>query len=172
MEEHSLDPEDVGKQSHFDKNKVIYSYLHSRHIAIHCRVYRTKMFNEYGKYYLIWNSWHVLLFKKKNLNNDISERAKAFWKKEDIDDLFNVVFGYLDNLKRVLKKNTATDRGWTLPLFHVTIRTCDQLPAVINKSSCLSTRICSGLKAAGGFELFSVRFKSGLFCGSGGHWFR
>lgn len=111
-------------------------------------------------------------FKKNYLNNALSERAKAFWKKEDIDDLFNVVFGYLDNLKRVLKKNTATDRGWTLPLFHVSIRTCDQLPAVINKSSCLSTRICSGLKAAGGFELFSVRFKSGLFCGSGGHWFR
>uniref|UniRef100_A0A674PAH2 Pre-SET domain-containing protein n=1 Tax=Takifugu rubripes TaxID=31033 RepID=A0A674PAH2_TAKRU len=44
-------------------------------------------------------------------NNALSERAKAFWKKEDIDDVFHVVFGYLGNLKRVLKKNTATDRG-------------------------------------------------------------
>lgn len=53
MEEDSLDPEYVGKQSHFDKNKVIYSYLHSRPIAIHCGVYRTKMFSVYGIYCLI-----------------------------------------------------------------------------------------------------------------------
>lgn len=111
-------------------------------------------------------------YNNNYLNIALSERAKAFWKKEDIDDVFHVVFGYLDNLKSVLKKNTATDRGWTLPLFHVIIRMCDQLPVVINKSDYLSTRICSGLKAAGGFELFSVRYKSGLFCGSGGHRFR
>lgn len=48
----------------------------------------------------------------------LSERAKAFWKKEDVDHLFNVIFGYLDHLKGVLKKNTATDKGWTLSVFH------------------------------------------------------
>lgn len=48
----------------------------------------------------------------------LSERAKAFWEKEDIDDVFNVIFGYLDRLKRVLKKNTATDKGWILSVFH------------------------------------------------------
>lgn len=48
----------------------------------------------------------------------LSERAKAFWEKEDVDDVFNVIFGYLDHLKGVLKKNTATDKGWTLSVFH------------------------------------------------------
>lgn len=47
----------------------------------------------------------------------LSERAKAFWEKEDIDDVFDVVFGYLNHLKRVLKKNTATDKGLTLSVF-------------------------------------------------------
>lgn len=49
---------------------------------------------------------------------DLSERAKAFWEKEDIDDVFNGIFEYLDHLKRVLKKNTATDKGRTLSVFH------------------------------------------------------
>lgn len=43
----------------------------------------------------------------------LSERAKAFWAKEDVDEIFDTVFEYLDHLKSVLKKNTATDKGWT-----------------------------------------------------------
>lgn len=57
------------------------------------------------------------LIQDSNLNNALSERAKAFWEKEDIDDVFDVVFGYLNHLKRVLKKNTATDKGLTLSVF-------------------------------------------------------
>ncbi|XP_047195019.1 histone-lysine N-methyltransferase SETDB2 isoform X2 [Hippoglossus stenolepis] len=38
------------------------------------------------------------------------ERAQAFWAEEDVDQLFNGVLSYLDHLKRVLKKNTATDK--------------------------------------------------------------
>uniref|UniRef100_H3CM86 SET domain bifurcated histone lysine methyltransferase 2 n=1 Tax=Tetraodon nigroviridis TaxID=99883 RepID=H3CM86_TETNG len=41
-----------------------------------------------------------------------SERAKAFWEKEDIDDVFDRIFKYLNHLKRVLKKNTATDKEY------------------------------------------------------------
>lgn len=40
-----------------------------------------------------------------------SERAKTFWAEEDVDQVFNGVFEYLDHLKRVLKKHTATDKG-------------------------------------------------------------
>ncbi|TNM94068.1 hypothetical protein fugu_002244 [Takifugu bimaculatus] len=50
--------------------------------------------------------------EEDSLDPEDVERAKAFWKKEDIDDVFHVVFGYLGNLKRVLKKNTATDREY------------------------------------------------------------
>ncbi|XP_023252192.1 histone-lysine N-methyltransferase SETDB2-like isoform X1 [Seriola lalandi dorsalis] len=38
------------------------------------------------------------------------ERAKAFWAGEDVDQAFDGVFEYLNHLKRVLKKNTATDK--------------------------------------------------------------
>ncbi|XP_068458165.1 histone-lysine N-methyltransferase SETDB2 [Clinocottus analis] len=38
------------------------------------------------------------------------DRAKAFWAEEDVDQVFSGVFEYLDHLKRVLKKNTATDK--------------------------------------------------------------
>ncbi|CAB1429614.1 unnamed protein product [Pleuronectes platessa] len=38
------------------------------------------------------------------------ERAQAFWAEEDVDQMFKGVSSYLDHLKRVLKKNTATDR--------------------------------------------------------------
>ncbi|XP_029377631.1 histone-lysine N-methyltransferase SETDB2 isoform X1 [Echeneis naucrates] len=38
------------------------------------------------------------------------ERAKAFWAEEDVDQVFNKVFQYLNQLKGVLKKNTATDK--------------------------------------------------------------
>lgn len=40
-----------------------------------------------------------------------SERAKTFWAGEDVDHIFTDVFDYLDHLKRVLQKNTATDKG-------------------------------------------------------------
>ena len=45
-----------------------------------------------------------------------SERAQAFWAEGDVDQLFTGVLSYLDHLKRVLKKNTATDKGWTFYL--------------------------------------------------------
>lgn len=38
------------------------------------------------------------------------EEAKAFWAEEDVDQVFDGVYDYLDHLKRVLKKNTATDK--------------------------------------------------------------
>lgn len=41
------------------------------------------------------------------------ERAKAVWAKEDVDDIFDTVLEKLDHLKKVLKKKTATDKGWT-----------------------------------------------------------
>ena len=43
-----------------------------------------------------------------------SERAKAFWEKSDVDKVFSKVLGHLNHLKMVLKKNTATDKGWGL----------------------------------------------------------
>lgn len=39
------------------------------------------------------------------------EQAKTFWAKEDVDQVFSSVFVYLDHLKKVLKTNTATDKG-------------------------------------------------------------
>lgn len=70
--------------------------------------------------FLLLTSETLLKVKMYPLNKYIhySERAKAFWEKEDVDDVFNVIFGYLDHLKGVLKKNTATDKGWTLSVFH------------------------------------------------------
>lgn len=41
------------------------------------------------------------------------ERAKAVWAKVDVDDIFDAVLEKLDHLKKVLKKKTATDKGWT-----------------------------------------------------------
>ncbi|XP_039997722.1 histone-lysine N-methyltransferase SETDB2 isoform X1 [Xiphias gladius] len=38
------------------------------------------------------------------------ERAKTFWAEQDVDRAFNGVFDYLDHLKKVLKKNKATDK--------------------------------------------------------------
>lgn len=36
-----------------------------------------------------------------------------FWVGEDVDEVFDTMFVYLEHLKRALKKNTATDKGWT-----------------------------------------------------------
>ncbi|XP_028255535.1 histone-lysine N-methyltransferase SETDB2-like isoform X2 [Parambassis ranga] len=41
-----------------------------------------------------------------------AERAKAFWSEEDVEQVFSGVFLYLDHLKGVLKRNTATDREY------------------------------------------------------------
>ncbi|XP_068586681.1 histone-lysine N-methyltransferase SETDB2 isoform X1 [Cebidichthys violaceus] len=49
---------------------------------------------------------------EENLDPHEVERAKAFWSEEDVDQVFNDVFVYLDHLKRVLKKNTATDKEY------------------------------------------------------------
>ncbi|XP_036946699.1 histone-lysine N-methyltransferase SETDB2 isoform X2 [Acanthopagrus latus] len=40
------------------------------------------------------------------------ERAKTFWAGKDMDQVFTDVFDYLDHLKRVLQKNTATDKEY------------------------------------------------------------
>ncbi|KAG7502414.1 hypothetical protein JOB18_019382 [Solea senegalensis] len=38
------------------------------------------------------------------------ERAQRFWAEQDLDLVFSSVSSYLDHLKRVLNKNTATDK--------------------------------------------------------------
>lgn len=40
-------------------------------------------------------------------------RAKYVWDNEDVDDVFDTVLEYLDHLRGVIKKKTATDKGWT-----------------------------------------------------------
>uniref|UniRef100_A0A8D0AS00 Histone-lysine N-methyltransferase SETDB2 n=1 Tax=Sander lucioperca TaxID=283035 RepID=A0A8D0AS00_SANLU len=42
----------------------------------------------------------------------LSLRAKTFWAEEDVDQVFDGIFDYLDYLKRVLKKNAATDKEY------------------------------------------------------------
>ncbi|XP_031695809.1 histone-lysine N-methyltransferase SETDB2 isoform X2 [Anarrhichthys ocellatus] len=49
---------------------------------------------------------------EENLDPREVERAKAFWSEEDVDQVFSGVFEYLDHLKKVLKKNTATDKEY------------------------------------------------------------
>ncbi|TMS01033.1 Histone-lysine N-methyltransferase SETDB2 [Larimichthys crocea] len=44
------------------------------------------------------------------------ERAKAFWSEEDVDEVFSGVCAYVAHLKRVLKKNTATDKEYVQAL--------------------------------------------------------
>lgn len=45
------------------------------------------------------------------LSFPLTERAKAFWDKEDVDDIFDTVLEYLDHLKEAFRKKTATDKG-------------------------------------------------------------
>lgn len=40
------------------------------------------------------------------------DRAKTFWADVDVDRVFTGVYEYLDNLKRVLKKSTATEKEY------------------------------------------------------------
>lgn len=39
------------------------------------------------------------------------ERARTFWAEENVDQAFSGFFEYLDHLKGVLKRKTATDKG-------------------------------------------------------------
>lgn len=50
--------------------------------------------------------------EEEPLNPQDVERARAFWCEEDVDQVFHGVYEYLDHLKRVLKKNTATDKEY------------------------------------------------------------
>lgn len=43
-----------------------------------------------------------------------SDQAKTFWADVDVDQVFTGVYEYLDHLKRVLTKSTATEKGLTL----------------------------------------------------------
>lgn len=46
----------------------------------------------------------------------VSEQAKVFWAGEDVDQVFDEMFEYLNHLRKVLKKNTATDKGQAFTL--------------------------------------------------------
>ncbi|KAK5874730.1 hypothetical protein CesoFtcFv8_027296 [Champsocephalus esox] len=48
--------------------------------------------------------------EESQLDQQEVEEAKTFWAEEDVDQVFDGVYDYLDHLKRVLKKNTATDK--------------------------------------------------------------
>lgn len=41
----------------------------------------------------------------------VTERAKAFWDKEEVDDIFDTVLECVEHLKVAFKKKTATDKG-------------------------------------------------------------
>uniref|UniRef100_A0A3Q3AIW9 Histone-lysine N-methyltransferase SETDB2 n=1 Tax=Kryptolebias marmoratus TaxID=37003 RepID=A0A3Q3AIW9_KRYMA len=72
------------------------------------------------------------------------KHAKTFWAEEDVDQVFSGIFEYLDHLKRVLQKKTATDKGaapsWLVLAERLCIFCCDV---------CVSIRVCSGGEAAG-----------------------
>ncbi|KAM6958109.1 LOW QUALITY PROTEIN: histone-lysine N-methyltransferase SETDB2 [Tautogolabrus adspersus] len=71
------------------------------------------------------------------------ERARTFWASEDVDHVFAGVFHYLDHLKRVLKKNTATDREYVQAL--KLLEALDgSLPASSQYSSVVQVVIGSG----------------------------
>ncbi|KAK5847408.1 hypothetical protein PBY51_016536 [Eleginops maclovinus] len=66
-----------------------------------------------------WNSNAFRICRANRLTDEMEkhvldpqevEDAKAFWAEEDVDRVFDRVYDYLDHLKRVLKKNTATDK--------------------------------------------------------------
>lgn len=85
-----------------------------------CRVHvsvKSKYLRSWCDVLRIWNNPEFFsLFPHKCtkcLLDLFPERAKGFWAKEDVDETFNAIFEYLNHLKRALKKNTATDKGWT-----------------------------------------------------------
>ncbi|XP_008304296.1 histone-lysine N-methyltransferase SETDB2 isoform X2 [Stegastes partitus] len=66
------------------------------------------------------------------------ERAKTFWAEEDVDQVFEGVYVYLDHLKRVLKAHTATDKEYVQALRLLECLDCsssvcpaDQDPSVV-----------------------------------------
>ncbi|XP_029282981.1 LOW QUALITY PROTEIN: histone-lysine N-methyltransferase SETDB2 [Cottoperca gobio] len=69
------------------------------------------------------------------------ERAKAFWAEEDVDQLFIGIFDFLDHLKRVLKKNTATDKEYVQGL--KLLECLDSPPAAAQDSSVVQVVIGS-----------------------------
>lgn len=50
----------------------------------------------------------------------VTEQAKAFWDKEDVDDIFDTVLERVDHLRVAFRKKTATDKGWTTSLIATT----------------------------------------------------
>lgn len=73
----------------------------------------------------------------------LTERAKAFWDKEDVDEIFDTVLEYLDQLKEAFRKKTATDKGWTSI---IAATTCDLFPCcdAPNFLLCVLQNICRG----------------------------
>lgn len=76
----------------------------------------------------------------------LTERAKAFWDKEDVDEIFDTVLEYLDHLKEAFRKKTATDKGLSSQQQHVIF-----LAVVMLLTSCCACfRIFAGAEAARG----------------------
>ncbi|TKS65483.1 Histone-lysine N-methyltransferase SETDB2 [Collichthys lucidus] len=91
------------------------------------------------------------------------ERAKAFWSEENVDEVFSGVCAYVAHLKRVLKKNTATDKALKLlesldvfspastqdsSVFQVVIGSGEPLPADSSPSCSPSAAPCRQRGAA------------------------
>uniref|UniRef100_A0A8P4GQN8 Histone-lysine N-methyltransferase SETDB2 n=1 Tax=Dicentrarchus labrax TaxID=13489 RepID=A0A8P4GQN8_DICLA len=69
--------------------------------------------------------------------------ARTFWAEEDVDQAFDGVFEYLGHLKRVLKKNTATDKEYVQGLKLLQVLDCSP-PASAQDSSVVQVVIGSG----------------------------
>lgn len=41
----------------------------------------------------------------------IAEKAKAFWRNVDVDNVFEMLLQYLVHLRELIKGNTASDKG-------------------------------------------------------------
>uniref|UniRef100_A0A1A8BVD4 Histone-lysine N-methyltransferase SETDB2 n=1 Tax=Nothobranchius kadleci TaxID=1051664 RepID=A0A1A8BVD4_NOTKA len=63
------------------------------------------------------------------------ELAKAFWADEDVDQVFSSVFEYLEHLKRVLQRKTATDKEYVQALKLVEFLDCSSLSSHQNQES-------------------------------------
>lgn len=77
----------------------------------------------------------------------LTERAKAFWDKEDVDEMFDTVLEYLDHLKEAFRKKTATDKGLLSQQQHDVI--CFAVVTLLT-SCCACFRIFAGAEAARG----------------------
>uniref|UniRef100_A0A3Q4I6K7 Histone-lysine N-methyltransferase SETDB2 n=1 Tax=Neolamprologus brichardi TaxID=32507 RepID=A0A3Q4I6K7_NEOBR len=95
------------------------------------------------------------------------EKAKAFWNNEDVDQVFDVVFKYLEHLKAVLKRSGTTDKGSDPCLMRAIWQS--SYPDLYSLSS---LRVCPGLQAArasGLLLLLGLPPGPGQLGGSGGH---